>query len=399
MAGVATAAVTYVIFAGGGAKQTVSPATHPSSVTGAPTTPSVSAPAGPPRIADFYMTSTTEGMAIEDARPGGVITTTDGGRSWVRVGFPASVVPAQFYAFDRKIAWAFSRVGQTIQVYRTTDAGAHWAASAAMDGGVSATDPLFVLDPVHGWIGVKGAGGPGHEAELTLTHTVDGGSHWPTNSVLTPASDDSGAGSAAPGTCELAVGFRDANVGFAGGSHCNGPYLLGTHDAGRSWRRQQLPAPPYRAQGRDFYTTGPPLFSSARDGTLVVSAGFTTGASAPRHAAIYITHDGGQTWSPHLLPATPLRTDFRKAPDFWMVGGLHGVSEGRDVGFYHSPDGGLSWARVTTTIGFEAESIEFEDRTHGWALGRFPSDGSAGDLLLFTSDGGQTWTDLHPRLP
>src|SRR5205823_3162279 len=114
-------------------------------------------------------------------------------------------------------------------------------------------------------------------------------------------------------------------------------------------KRHPLAAPP-GAAGVTSFSTDPPLFSDRRQGSLVLTAG--------SRAYIYLTSDGGDTWTAHPLPAVPAATDFIKTPDFWILGG----------GCYHSGDGGVDWKTSSADVGFDADTMQFEGTDHGWAL-------------------------------
>ena len=116
--------------------------------------------------------------------------------------------------------------------------------------------------------------------------------------------------------------------------------------------------------------------------------------TSPRR--IWTTADGGNTWS-HATPApTP-------APDSWSWTDVAYVDEshiwavgssGSGIGaVVFSSDGGATWTAQTSTNPTEVGlfGVDFVDATHGWAVGW-------GGVVLATSDG-STWQTQRPFDP
>lgn len=98
------------------------------------------------------------------------------------------------------------------------------------------------------------------------------------------------------------------------------------------------------------------------------------------------TADGGRSWAPKTstgLPAAATNTALRFVNDKtgWML-----QSDGR---LYKSTDGGATWGSGQAVRG-GLSRFDFVDANRGWGA---PSDGRG---LVYTRDGGQTWTQAAP---
>jgi hypothetical protein len=136
---------------------------------------------------------------------------------------------------------------------------------------------------------------------------------------------------------------------------------------------------------------GPYVFDADLvDGALGFAAGTRT---------IWVTTDGGATWTAACLPAGAqfvhaLAVRGQKA---WAAGI---GEEGGSAFILRSTDGGRVWRLAQVPAGATyLMDIAFPDDDHGWVVGRRPqTDPAYGDqygggaLLLRSTDGGATWT-------
>jgi len=145
--------------------------------------------------------------------------------------------------------------------------------------------------------------------------------------------------------------------------------------------------------------------------------GWIAGVDAEQNVSTIVrTEDGGATWKKlvQIDGDTLLDIDFADAKNGWAVG-AEGV-------IYHSVDGGVTWSAELPQVMWSPEhstsgsvvksksspstsqltisesiaSIFFTDPLNGWAAGDAPT-GSSIDvrgLVLGTTDGGKTWTEL-----
>jgi len=148
---------------------------------------------------------------------------------------------------------------------------------------------------------------------------------------------------------------------LAGGPRGNRLYV--THDGGRSWSRVQV-----AGQAEVRYSL--PVFENERDGLVAVRDSST--------ATLYETHDGGESWSVRSAMAGP---DSQRS--------AIAVAGSRLIGI---------------TAEANAIASDFVSETEGWVV---TSDGycqgyktgcSQQDRVLATTDGGQTLHDITPGI-
>lgn len=99
--------------------------------------------------------------------------------------------------------------------------------------------------------------------------------------------------------------------------------------------------------------------------------------------AIYVTHDGGRTWSTLARPGGSVNAlDFTSGDTGWVS---------TDQGLKVSHDGGQTWQAVQTDFTGAADRIDFLSGDAGWV--------AAGGELERTRDGGRTWEKLTLAAP
>jgi photosystem II stability/assembly factor-like uncharacterized protein len=263
-------------------------------------------------------------------------------------------------------------------LYRTTNGGRTWSASAAPEhafAGFDTADLLQFLTPARGWLTDTQGTGPGE----TLYATTDGGAHWRLVATTRPQSHGPGV---LPdlGQVRFEPGGK---VGWLGGGVCSAP-LYRTADGGREWQRSGIPAPAGAAVGLPI-GAGQTLLEPVTlgNGTLV----------------LYRTTDGGTRWSRvSALPgavtgaagcgASTVSVSFPSAQDGWAAA-AHGAHGARTV-VYRTTDGGRHWELTGAALpgsqaGTEvAPVIQATDATRAWLL-------TPGGQLYATVNGGETW--------
>ena len=195
------------------------------------------------------------------------------------------------------------------------------------------------------------------------------------------------------------MGFIDEERGWA--VRLDGTALT-TTTAGRTWH-ESLVAPPELRR-----------LKAARvwcQGDEVVWVLLTGGVALGNQTfAVLRTLDGGGSWQPALAHQVPSLgvPDIGPAP-----GGLVYVDESTAYFSIHcgpcnnghyfmtrTNDAGATWESTVTLPGLEsANSSSFPDPQHGWVAGRSYNpddftDRSHEPIILKTTDGGQTWTNL-----
>jgi photosystem II stability/assembly factor-like uncharacterized protein len=151
--------------------------------------------------------------------------------------------------------------------------------------------------------------------------------------------------------------------------------LLHTTDGGESWERVCYPG-----DRRAGFKVVAAHFPSSREGWL----------AGGNPLAIFVTRDGGETFTTASLPSVSERTPgyvhFSSAQnDGWLA-----LCE---AFLLHSVDGGREWRMVCPAVEGKANTVHlfdvsFPTRESGWAVG-------GGGIALHTSDGGKTWTRVE----
>lgn len=295
-------------------------------------------------------------VAFACGAKGVVLKTTDGGDTWARLETGTALNFRSISAVDGQVAYV-TTTRDTL--FKTSDGGATWQKqylgeirgmneNGAGLQGVSAIhrDTVFVaaLDVVSSI--PRGA----------VYRTVDGGAHW--------ARIDSSGGNISYGIS--AVDGR--NIFVSGFSN-----LFATHDGGATWIEKSIPrvAAGY-VQSNDAI--------SAIDGLTA----FTTGSAG----IIYVTTDGGQSWSPK--PGIQSRSALW---DIKAVGKNLAFASGASGLFLSTTDGGANWREQT--LNNTNTTIQSIDTRDGRVI--LAANGSS---ILRSADGGATWTPASaPTIP
>jgi hypothetical protein len=156
-------------------------------------------------------------------------------------------------------------------------------------------------------------------------------------------------------------------------------------DGGLNWTQQTLPLPAAYVNGP--MTASVPKFFNTNDGVLPI---WMTLGIDQRDLFIYITRDGGNTWTRSANFARQgWNAEFVSLNDgfTWNINRYLQVTR----------NAGGSWTQVNSNINFgdSVPSIDFVSTTTGWAL---QNDFNTGTTTLYrTTDGGATWTQLSPN--
>ncbi len=329
-----------------------------------------------PQIAVLDMLDVNNGWAMTYDS---VLRTTDGGVTWLDVTPPGvtamSLQPASAFFLDINTAWVLvpsALVGALNPLYRTTDGGVTWAASACEFG----MGMMQFVDRSHGVILVSLGVAAGSEAVRVYT-TGDAGATW------TPVfSDDptaAGANDSLPFSGDKSgIAFLDPSHGWVSGSNpmTDYVYFFGSQDGGRHWAPVDLGLP--AGISGVMASAEAPVFFSGKQAVLPVRLIADT-----QKIVFYISKDGGATWSP-TTPTAGGYYSIASPADFFVWDG--GAS------LYVSHDSGATWSTVTPNVDLSStlSSFQFVDASTGWAI--TPNSGTFS--LYKTVDGGKTWTVL-----
>jgi photosystem II stability/assembly factor-like uncharacterized protein len=353
--------------------------------------------AGVAALTSIHMNTGVAGWAIN--HQSAIIRTTNGGVSWSDVTpnnlLPARVTITATYFPTAQVAWAAltnaaAQNPTTGTIIHTDDGGRTW-----QRGTVRLADPgqigdiLFLTGGRVGWLFADLGAGAGSQA-VQIFRTTDGGVRWISVSTTTPP--HASPGSLPFGGIKSGIGFRNALAGFATGVVYGPPgfsYLYATDDGGRTWRHQGLALPPAYRGNNPALT--PPIFFTVRDGVLPVTlAGLVQ--------LIYVTHDGGATWT-GTTPLHNARTlNVVTMRDMWAIesAGASAGSASRPLRLYVTHDGGVHWAAIGPNRAIrDGATLDFIDNQTGFVL--YPALGSGSQsALLKTVDGGHSWFAIDP---
>jgi len=289
-------------------------------------------------------TDLNNGWAVGRA---GMVRTTDGGATWVKVNAPAARSGLSGLCFvGTKLGWAVGGGDYGGLVLMTQDGGATWRAVQAPNdrGPKGEFFAVHFPDPNNGWaVGMYGV----------IMATKDGGRTWAQQ------------GKQVTGQSLTGVWFVDAQKGWAvgradasGSMGGIGGQLLQTTDGGANW---------------SVVTKAGPGGNGAYNGIFFANPNL--GWIGSGLGQIARTTDGGKTWTSAKTPGKwwTQAICFVDANLGWAVGG------NRQILF--TKDGGATWTPQTGTGGCY-NAVCFVDAKNGWIVG---DDG----VILHTTTGGE----------
>lgn len=151
------------------------------------------------------------------------------------------------------------------------------------------------------------------------------------------------------------------------------------------------------SQASGFTTTRGISYTSAADSNVVWATAFDPTNPTGACSDFTYTVDGGNTWSPGVINNT---TGLASAMVFGMSATkayipMYKVSGSKPQGIYVTTDGGTTWTRQTTASFSNSSSfpdcIHFFNENEGWALG----DPILGEYEIYTTtNGGTTWAQV-----
>jgi len=331
--------------------------------------------------------STDQGESCEQRGP--IDQSMPGG---IGYGYCRTIAISPDYASDHEILAACQGPG----LLGSDDGGDTWSWTTAP----TSSPAMTFINPEDGWLVVPDVSQEGTDYYLTMIvlHTQDGGQTWRVQSNTTPAK-----GYYTIDLDALTVQFVDSQHGWILGDDLEIPGmgdragLWRTVDGGETW---QLLDVEYNVQAMHFVD---PL-----RGWLAAYG-------------IWRTIDGGDTWTRQQTPSDSFYGLFFLDENLGWAVGLGGK-------VIRTLDGGETWLACETGSSANMRAVHFADAQHGWAVGGAgiilrSSDGgivwtaqqsgsvgklsqvhfwdaqrgmAAGDDLLLTTDGGQTWTVQRP---
>jgi hypothetical protein len=334
-----------------------------------------------------------------------VLRTTDGGSTWIDVTPPENTIvdPATDRIavggfWNKDTAWVtfYSKnlqpPAQAPVVWITSDGGADWTASAALDlsgwEGAYRVSDVFLINANTGWVLAHRGDDPKSD-RIALFQTVNGGRSW--DLVVNPAVKSNIQ------DCEkTGIVFTGPWNGWLTGDcrgNATGTFLYQTFDGGKSWIEAPLPSP---AIPPGVFTTADyacrihaPVYF-AQDTNLVLAVECASKTTPTTAAYLFTSNLDGSNWHTMNYPGGVLVV--RSAGDGRVFRGDvgSGLAVGKDLFIYDGKSG--TWEKISS-IDWTGQ-FDFIDWNQGWAAAK------RGDvpLLMYTANGGRSWKDLAPTI-
>lgn len=328
-----------------------------------------------------------------------VLRTVDGGAQWTAVHGVHDGMEAEIAVRGGSRAWVVTVAPHTRPnslrsvVLSTSDGGRHWTSSAPIRGypfppTVPEETGLTFADASHGWA-LTSEGAAMGQASYDLYRTGDGGRHWRLVAYTHLLGNNRSHGGLPECDCLNGITFTGPSSGWATGA----PFaderaiiLYRTANGGTSW--QARPLSPPRGYRRLNISIAPPAFVG-NTGLLPAHM------FSPSAFVLYISHDGGASWS----PTTPIRQHMPGSPG---VPDAFALTSTRvwtwvDKTLYRTTDAGRHWQAISHGLKLVGTpELQFVTARTGFALSGFT--GKAQPYLLRTDDGGRTWKRVQTAL-
>ena len=202
---------------------------------------------------------------------------------------------------------------------------------------------------------------PARDAARIVT-TRDGGRSWRT--VWKHAGATFTALSFADRMTGVAVGHRVIGAAIPSYGAVGRPFVVRTHDGGRSWLRLDAPAHAVRvADASVWYATG--------------------------SGKLFLTEDAGRSWQRIAAPAGLVSVEPVSRDVAIAVAGAGSCRTGRQL--WRTPDRGASWTPVAGTCAASFTAVDFVGPV-GYAATGHDENAHGFRSLLATTDGGRSWT-------
>jgi photosystem II stability/assembly factor-like uncharacterized protein len=342
-----------------------------------------------------WIAETKTTSATTGPGPTFVYKTTDGGRTWQQQLTWDGPGPAQVrFSADGAQGLVVGQGG--VPLFTTADAGAHWQRMSLPPQATQVALQYF-LDAREGWIiSYLNEATPGFAG---VFHTTDGGQSW-TQTARLDVNQDFSHGQAG-GSLQGNLIFSDSSTGWLTpvASSSTGitpvqPFLYVTHDGGKTWSVQTFAPPAGVALNSSTAIFRPPVFFNDRDGVeMVIQQSVPVGGAAPTLGGTYAytTTDGGDHWSAPQAVVVPAGNF---APDFAMIDSKTWLLFG-GAKVERTSDGGRHWEVLGGALPADSFALQhdFQDVNHGWvAIIVFAAQPTL--EVYQTSDGGAHWTAL-----
>ena len=335
-------------------------------------------------LAPDFTLATGVALAGTSDEPGRLYRSADGGTTWTRVGASlpnvgtiADICFSPSFATDRTVFVSYA-LGD--QVAFSTDGGATWQVpNRRLDG---ATVGSIAMSGRAAIVAGEGLDQGAYQGKKRVVLRTSDGARWNVTAVDAEQFE----------RVDMTGLFTALAITRSGAT-------FGSADGGATW--QPKGAPPRRDAGE---------YDSALRGLDMVDAnvGYACGSSL----SVFRTTDGGLTWNDVSPPeetdeeGNPVSADAStqfadikalSASEAWAA--VAADNRGPDAAtVYRTTDAGRTWSKQTLPTGgltqIELRAIDFGDASHGCAVGTaFDADASQLMAVAYnTSNGGATWT-------
>ncbi len=307
---------------------------------------------------------------------------------------------AQF--LDSTTAWvAEAKKDGSINLLHTTNGGLSWGSTNIpnmSNSPIVYSLSIDFVDSQNGWLMEELEHSMNSSAALLL-RTKNGGKTW--SKIATTNGQPSGLPFAGP------IKFLNNSTGWIVGNRIStvNRLLFFTNDGGLTWQNQVPAAPANLLETGTIDFNQPPTFFSFEQGVL--SATFVPNSHLAKDygTVIFSTSDGGVTWSYNNYFRLGSLTSFVSPKVGWMW-----VREPRDTGsttpvkgkIYLTNDGGKSWSSVVPDSTLQASlekgkdivEMKFVTDQFGWLM--LSSENDQSPRFLVTNDGGHSWKTVNP---
>ncbi|QBD77916.1 hypothetical protein EPA93_18710 [Ktedonosporobacter rubrisoli] len=304
-----------------------------------------------------------------------LVRTTDGGKTWKQVKIPEGSSALGYTVVIDEVT-ALVPVGDILsnKYLITFDGGTSWQhfdLPVAKPGLEKDAEPNLItfLDHSQAWI--IEPGGAGSAEQKVLFHTTDAGKSWQKVANLSMNGSIFG------------FVFTDPQAGWLiAEGYGNGSALYATHDGGKTWQQQALPAPPTGSKTPNMLRNL--TFTSNRTGYVFFIAGQDTASNV----YLYMTQDGGRSWQIRGK-ALPFDSGFSKVLDPSHISASSLDTKTQLFGAALLTLSNNQWTKKI--LKSEVEDFAFVSAQVGFALTKpqnQPLD------WYKTSDGGKTWVKV-----
>ena len=276
-----------------------------------------------------------------------------------------------------------------VQTYETTDGGKSWLKLGQVNTSDTMISYFHFINRTDGWM-VTDNGVAAHESIYHLFQTTDGGKTW--HMIAKTNNQNPFASGSIPGYGEAVFSFEADGTGWmTGQGFLSGKgFLMRSSDGGKSWTTIRVPVP--SADVSTLVTTSKPIYSNGMTAIVVQYQGQN------RNTTVILRINGqGQvvsTSSP-LITNTPVMTNFASPLDGWATTAPWQPNHPQ---LYRTTNGGQTWEAmpVNDQMLMTNPRMHFITPTVGFAFAANQDTGSP--VIWRTRDGGQTWQRLMMKI-